>query len=130
MSRRYLTLSEAERALGAGRAVEQWLGFRDSQPVRVVSWVACRKARDGAFHVTLFRSFDAGTDDFFDVYSFESADGDEAPTAVYANPKDALEHAIRDFGAHAERFVNQGLVQDEYRDHRGPLSKLSNPSNG
>lgn len=122
MSRRYLTLDEAERALAAGRTVEQWLGTANSEMGSIISWVDCSKARDGSFRVALFRSIDAGNDAFLDVYAFESADADEAPTAQFENPRAALDHAIRNLGADGEHFVNQGLVQDEYRDHRQTMA--------
>lgn len=123
MSRRHLTLAEAERALDAGRTVEQWLGATTSDLGPVISFVTCSKSRDGTFSVALHRSKDSGSDQFLDVYAFESIDLDHERGARCASAGAALEYAVKEFGASRERFVNAGVVQDEYADYRTSLTR-------
>jgi hypothetical protein len=116
---RHLSAAEAERALNAGRSIEQWLGARVEGADRVLKWVQLTVEKDGGgYSVTVFEVLDDGGPEFLDVYEFSPLDADQ-PYGVTTTLKDArgaLEFAIG-AGADPCRFVNAGIVQDEYADY-------------
>jgi hypothetical protein len=122
VSRRYLSLDEVEQTLRRGRSVEQWLGAADSPQCRTVHWLRIEKEPDGRFTVWRVASFDPQQPNLLDVYEFLPFDVDEPdgiPETV-ASLDEAIDYACKTLGANAERFVNAGVIQDEYRDFGRP----------
>jgi hypothetical protein len=94
--------------------VEQFLGryAEDGRP-RVV-WVEVR-AGSGHYEVRRFDAEDRGGSNCADLY--EWLDGDVEPEAFdFETPEQAIEFATTSLGASRRRWVNQGLVQEEYLD--------------
>lgn len=121
-SRRHLTLSEATSALRRGRQVEQYLGVDNGPDGRpVVRWVAVGEAHR-VFRLTLHEVEDVGSDDFLDVSEFppiaEDEEVGEGQVIGTSEEADAALHLAESLGAAPDRWVNQGVVQDEYRDGR------------
>jgi len=120
---RYLTPDQIESALKRGKSVEQLL--ERPAPDRI-SWLQLRPVTDG---VELWRYdvFDDGNEEFLDVYSFTPVDedGPENPEETHPAAATACAAAEARFSAVSGRWVNQSLIQDEYRDD---LARL-NPSN-
>jgi len=119
---RHLTLDQAAAALRRGKPVEQLLecGLHDGE--RTVSWLAVTPSC-GEFTVTAHHVYDDGRPDFRDVAEFAPVDewegvGEGVEVARRADPAAALEAAAR-HGAASDRWVNFGVVGDEYADARG-----------
>lgn len=119
---RYLIPAFIQSALHRGQAVEQFLGgfVHDGDPA--IRWIAIAP-RDGEIVLSLHETYDEGGEDFTDVYAFASiGDPDEAyePAAEhrFATIDEALAAAVERYGADLARFVNAGLVEDEYGDYR------------
>ncbi len=113
---RHLVADQIGAALRRGKSVEQFLG--GSADGTVISWIEiCPKADE--FQLWHFEVCDDGHDEFLDLYSFSPASGDwpEAPVSAHATPDEALAEAVRAFRADPSRWVNQFLIQDEYRDY-------------
>ena len=113
---RYLVADQMESALRRGKSVEQFLG--GSSDGIVISWIViCPK--DDEFQLWHFEVCDDGHEECLDLYSFSPASGDwpEAPVSTHAAPDDALAAAVRAFNADPSRWVNQFMIQDEYRDY-------------
>lgn len=104
---RHLQAWELAVRLNAGKAIEQWLGARRVDGGRAIRWL-----RIHGTQLSVFDARDEGDGGFFDLYEFtvlrESHD-------AFGQSDDALAAAVR-HGAHAERWVNEGVVQDEYAD--------------
>ena len=85
------------------------------------TWLAARASGQG-YALRLWHTLDDGTDNFFDVYEFRSVDEDDnldEGTLVGEYPDGAsLLEAAADLGAKSDRWVNAGIIQDEYRDLR------------
>jgi hypothetical protein len=113
---RYLVADQIGSALRLGKSVEQFLG--GSADGLVISWIEIRPKADG-FQLWHFEVCDDGHEEFLDLYSFSPASGDwpESPVSTHATPDDALTEAVRAFNADPSRWVNQFLIQDEYRDY-------------
>jgi len=118
---RHLAEPFIRSALNLGRAVEQFLGgFTDGEDP-AIRWLALRQDGSGVV-VSLYEALDEGGEDWMDVYEFTRANGDpdepEEPSAEH--PCDSLEEALALaadlYGAAPDRFVNEGMVQDEYLD--------------
>jgi hypothetical protein len=121
---RYLTSNGLERALAAGRNVEQWLGVRREAETRVLRWLAIEHRRDGRILVRVREVWDEGGAHLIDVYEFTSCDPEnpEGVEHVFGSATEALEFATSELGADPERFVNEGIVQFEYQDSLSDLN--------
>lgn len=115
MSRRYLTLQEAESALNRANNVEIFLGSFTHDSEQCIRWASFSK---GAIGVTgcLWEAFDQGSLDYLDIYTFDSPSGeyDEPSKSVTA---ENLKAAVSALKIDHFSFVNQGIVQDEYADY-------------
>ena len=80
----------------------------------------------------LERCFDDGSPSFFDVGEFQVVDDDAEDTSdpfsgprpddglrSFDSPQTALEWARAECNASDERWVNQGVIDAEYRDAKG-----------
>jgi hypothetical protein len=123
--RRYLTASEAVAALSRGSQIEQFLGSYVAPDGRsAVRWLsAFRSGR--TFKVVIHDVEDVGTDDFGDLSAFPPLDDDEysgeGRSLITADDAHSLIGAAAAHGADSERWVNGGMVQDEYLEQRTPL---------
>ena len=119
MSRRHLSREEAQAALRRGKPIESFLGVSGADSERTIRYVILVPERN-AVRVSLYEVLDVGSPEELDLYSFPAADGEDGlPVAerVALSPEDALVIATDHFSAQPESFVNQGVCQDEYRDH-------------
>jgi len=115
MSRRYLTLKEAESSLNRGKTVEIFLGPFTHDSKKCIRWASFSKCAPGIAGC-LWEAFDQGTIDYLDVYTFESLSGeyDEPTKSVSA---ESLKSAASALKIETLNFINQGIVQDEYADY-------------
>ncbi|MDP0489421.1 MAG: hypothetical protein Q7Q71_00035 [Verrucomicrobiota bacterium JB023] len=112
---RYLTFSQIKTALNRGKSVEFFLG---STCEGQISWLSLTP-KQGLVELWRFDVFDDGADDYLDVYSFEMVEPDFLdPLRVFDAASEALSYAAESHAAEADRWVNEGVVQDEYGDLR------------
>ena len=86
---------------------------------QVVEWLRL-SPRSSAVGLARHRVQDVGNADFTDVYEFPSVDPDEEHgegrvLAMFAGSAEAVAASVG-HGARADRWVNDGMVQDEYAD--------------
>ena len=115
---RHLTEKQAIGALDRGCPIEQLL-VPSTTDHRTIEWLRLSPQSSG---ITLVRHRvrDVGIADFLDVYEFPPVDPDEEPgegmdLATYAGSAEALV-ASAAYGARVDRWVNEGVLQDEYAD--------------
>lgn len=116
---RYLILPFIQSALNRGTGVEQFLGgFMDGDEP-ALRWITLCHGPDGEVEIWLNEAYDQGDESFLDVYEFTPLDDDEdhEPVARVPTLAEALTLAQQRFGANPDRWVNAGVVQDEYLDH-------------
>jgi len=128
--RRHLLPSEARAALDRGATIEQFLGLRpdvDRRPTLAYVWLAGGRSLAGR----LEHRFDEGDPDHLDVNTFGEVDElgtDWDPESgaltnegyrYFESADQAFEWAAGECGAPRDRWVNTGVVQDEYRDAHG-----------
>jgi hypothetical protein len=119
---RHLTPDFAVSALERGAEIEQFLGGDPNANPASIRWVTIYSAH-GQFLVTLNEVEDVGTDDFFDVAEFPPLDpeengGEGRVVATTTTAHDALAAAHSTTQALPDRWVNAGVVDDEYADYR------------
>ncbi|MFI9366962.1 hypothetical protein ACIG5E_38920 [Kitasatospora sp. NPDC053057] len=125
---RHLTPAFALAALQRGKQIEQFLGAIEPDDRHGLRWVALSPSRAG---ITIYLSEveDVGTDTFLDITEFPPLDPDEETRgreiAVLPTPEEALHLAERELAADPRRWVNQGIVCDEYQDFR--TARTTNP---
>ncbi|MEY9969012.1 hypothetical protein ABIA33_007099 [Streptacidiphilus sp. MAP12-16] len=118
---RHLAPGFALGALHRGKQIEQFLGEVDRDGRRGLRWIAISPDRTG---VTIYLSEveDAGTDTFYDVSEFPPLDPDDGTwgkeIATVLTPEEALIRACSEPGVNPDRWVNEGVICDEYRDFR------------
>jgi hypothetical protein len=144
---RYLIPQFIRTALNLGTGVEQFLGgfVVDDQPA--IHWISLHKGADDddfdddedefededaegveddgvadedLFVLSYYDACDEGNEDWIDVYEFTALSADQyAPVARHrlATLEEALALAVERYGADPARFVNGGVIQDEYYDY-------------
>ncbi|WP_234350351.1 hypothetical protein [Streptomyces sp. WM4235] len=118
---RYLAESFIFGALRRGRSVEQFLGPVGPPERRGVRYVEVRAART-SYEVYVHAVEDVGHESFLDLDSFPPFDQNSEEEEFgqllgrAEDPQSALVLAEEGAGAVRGRWVNQGVVQDEYRD--------------
>ena len=117
---RYLAEAFALGALRRGRSIEQFLG-RAADDARGIRWVEIVPGELG-YRVVLHVSADVGGEQFCDLVELPPlGDSDEEEfgkqVAIVAEPPDAITAARDAVGASVDRWVNQGLAGDDYRDY-------------
>lgn len=115
---RHLHPTQLEGALGRGGQVEQLLGIDSGEgSAGVVRWASVCVVQ-GRFELRLHESEDIGSSDFADVAAFPSADPDdefgEGRVVASASEVSKILEVASDHGALADRWVNQGVIDDEY----------------
>ncbi|MFI6285162.1 hypothetical protein ACIBCM_10450 [Streptomyces sp. NPDC051018] len=129
---RYLVEPFIIGALRRGRSVEQFLGPVGSPERPGVRYAEVRAART-SYEVYVHAVEDVGHEDFLDLDVFPPLDQDAEEEdfgqllGTAEDPQDALVLAEECTGAVRGRWVNQGVVQDEYRDfvRAGRPSRIS-----
>jgi hypothetical protein len=120
---RYLTQDQIQSALKRGKCVEQLL--ERPAPDRI-SWLQLRPGEDGV-ELWRYEVFDDGSAEFLDVYSFTPVedDGPENPEEIYPDASTACAAAETLFTSTSGKWVNESIIQDEYRDDRARLDQIS-----
>ncbi|MEU8976716.1 hypothetical protein AB0D11_47635 [Streptomyces monashensis] len=119
---RYLAESFALGVLRRGRPVEQFLGPAGSPEHPGIHYVEVRPAKTH-YEIFLHNLEDVGHDSFADLVEFPPLDPDDEEeefgrlVATRDDPLVALAAAEDATGAVRGRWVNAGVVQDEYRDY-------------
>ena len=118
---RHLSEQQTLSALWRGASVEQMLTHSLSE--RRVRWLVALPDVDG-ITLRLHHVHDDGDADFLDVYDFRPVDEDEyfGEGRVVGHCPDAetvLQAAVG-MGARPDRWVNAGVIQDEYAALRAP----------
>lgn len=117
---RYLTDYFLRGALQKGHAVEQFLGGFIHEDGPAIRWLELRRDGSGVA-VLLHEALDDG-DMGCDIYEFTALNDDPDdlydPTAEHHcdSVEQALALAAKLYGASPDRFVNEGVIQDEYED--------------
>lgn len=116
---RYLAEPLTTTSLDRGKSVECFLGGGHRGATATIRWVSVRKDGD-QIEVTLWEAEDVGNAEYVDIYSFPTMGdepGDPIALVTFTELQDAIAHACKVWGADPKRFVNQGVVQDEYADY-------------
>lgn len=118
---RHLTPAFAIAALGRGRQIEQFLGGAVEGEASSITFVTI-SPRGNAFRLSVHEVLDVGSADFLDVSEFPPIDeaeyvGEGRSLGTAASPTDAIALAESIVSARPDRWVNQGVVSDEYADY-------------
>lgn len=117
---RHLTPRFALGALRRGKEIEQFLGPVERGGRRGVRWITLSPGRAGV-GVYLNEVEDIPSETFRDItYQLPLDPDDETwgkEITTVATPEEAISLAEREFGATADRWVNQAFVSDEYYDY-------------
>jgi len=120
MSRRYLTISEAESALNRGKSIECFLGSCERDGQCGIKWLSASRCGESV-RLAIFETADFGSEDHLDLYEFgplnptlELDEPDEEK--MFDNFRLLVDEVEAMFPSSTARFVNEGIIQDEYSD--------------
>jgi len=89
-----------------------------------VRWVSLLQA-DSEIRATVFEVVAHKDPEWLDVYEFEPAPGTDPDGVVeqrtFSAPIEAIAYLRKAWGVESSRFVNAGVVQDEYSDYSRKL---------
>lgn len=116
---KYLDFEQVKTNLSLGKSIEQWLGFEKKDDYVVLKWISIIREKAGKYSTVYIECFDEGNEDFLDIYEFSMIDPDEPYGVIneFQNYDEAIEFAIVEYGASKERFVNSGMIQEEYLNY-------------
>jgi hypothetical protein len=120
MSRRYLTIREAESCLNRGKPIECFIGACGTDDEPGIEWFSISKETD-SFIVSIYQSADLGDENHIDIYGFGPLNEDlefEDPTETVKAQifEDILDILSKKYNQGTFNLVNQFIVQDEYCD--------------
>jgi hypothetical protein len=121
---RHLTEFQLIATLRRGATVEQEV---PASPA-TFAWLSATPGKDG-IELTYHHVHDDGSERWFDVYEFRPVSDDEEDEwgrviGVFADAE-TLQDAAGHLGARRDRWVNEGMIQHEYGDHRwGGLDRV------
>ena len=104
--------------LRKGRSVEQLLSKSMYGDFPTIKFIRIDKEKSGDISVALFEVYDDGNEEILDIYEFQPIEPDEPDgiVTVFQSPDEALFYACNSLGANINNFVNDGMIQDEYKD--------------
>lgn len=117
---RYLSPSEVSTRINLGKTVEQWLEpkFDEQEQVDILRWISIDKERHNKISLRLSSVYDEGDEDMLDIYGFSSVDPEELYEEIeFDRLEDVLAYVIRELGGSRDTFLNEGMCQEEYRNH-------------
>lgn len=110
---RHLTIDQIVSAIERGKSVEQLLPRPAPDQL---AWIELRPVFGGV-ELWRYEVFDDGSEEFLDVYSFSPIEErPETPVETYSDTTSACAGAVDRYFADSGRWVNQFMIQDEYRD--------------
>ena len=112
MARRYLNIQEAEVTLRRGKTVESFLGGFTLDGERCIRW-ADFQLNEAGVTANLWEAYDQGSEEYADIYTFDSPHTEYIEPVKVVHSKN-LEDAAKELGLTEYKFVNRGVVQDEY----------------
>jgi len=120
---RYVAPTFQAATLARGKSLEQFLGGVVIDGEMHVVWAELRPV-NGGVEVWKFVAPDLGDEEAVDFYEFCDFEG-EVLLETFETPSLALEFASSILGASTDRWANQFVIQDDYRDFvRGGREQL------
>jgi len=118
MNMRHLLEIDVFSNLRNGRSIEQLLSKSIYGDFQTIKFIRIDKENSGAISVSLFEVYDDGNEDFLDIYEFQPFEPDEPDGLItmFQTPDEAVFYACSTLGANINKFVNAGMIQDEYKD--------------
>ena len=121
MSRRYLSVSEAQNALSRGKSIEAFIGSCCRDNSKGIKWASIRYRND-TFITSIYETADLGDEDYLDIYSFgplnPELDYEEADLEFkYSSFESTLSYLELQFPGLSKKLVNEFVIQDEYKDY-------------
>jgi len=115
---RYLVYEQLGANLSIGKSIEQWLPPDIHPNYIVLRMLTISKERNSTYATSYVEYFDEGNEKFTDVYAFTFLNPDEPELLNNFNSVDeALQFVLASYNATPDKFVTQGMIQDEYKDY-------------
>ena len=120
---RHVSADDIASILRRGREVEALCGAGTRQGT--LRWVSLRTQKDAQVRATVFEVVLPGDLELLDVYEFEPAPGTNPEGVLeqrtFSQADEAIAYLSSSWGVDSSRFVNAGVVQDEYYDYARSL---------
>jgi hypothetical protein len=117
---RYLALPFLSSALSRGKSAQQLLSMRRDAQQTIACWLSLRTS-EGKHRVTLYEVLYLDELDYVELPFVNEAHEDEPPEHVFDTLDDALAFIEKELGGSRDKFVNEGVIQDEMAEALGSL---------
>ena len=118
---RYLYKANIQNAMRKSEEVEQFLKFTKLDGKAILSWLTLRRQNDG-YALIHHKQYDQGSLSDVNIYDFKylymPKNRDEPEYIEFSSLDLALDYASKNLGASHVKWVNQGVIQEEYRDFK------------
>ena len=114
MARRHLTITEANLAIKRNKDVEIFIDGFVFKTKKCIRWASFRMEENYVVG-NIWESFDDGSEDFLDIYSFSPLTEEWEPVQTVKGT--TLIEVVIKMELPKDKFVNAGVVQDEYADY-------------
>jgi len=115
MSRRYLTTREATFAINRNKDIEIFIGGFIFENKKCIRWASFSLEKNYIVG-KIWESFDEGSENFLDIYCFSPV-LEEYDKPVETVRGTTLTEVVKEMKLTEDKFVNSGVVQDEYADY-------------
>lgn len=116
---RYLTLNYIESSLNRGKAIEQFIGEITREGKQGIRFLQVR-VHSSSYQLSIYDVEDIGSEEYLDVYSFSpivEEDYDDPQRQIFNSLDETLAFTSSHLTASIDRWTNEGIVQDEYKDY-------------
>ncbi|HEX8608499.1 MAG TPA: hypothetical protein VF679_07670 [Pedobacter sp.] len=115
----YLTQQQLHSSINGGKGIEQWLGYYDNGGETILKWLRIYPENNTECTVMYVECYDQGDLEFLDLYAFTVVDPDEPYGLIttFRSVEEALAFSIAEYAALKDRFVGNGMIQEQYQNY-------------
>lgn len=113
---RYINRPYLNTYLSLGKFVEVFLG-RINADKNILSYLEIKQIKSSKIQISIIEHYDEGCLDWVDIYGFSYVRPyEECERIEFSNTEKAIEFIQMRFQLKEIKFMNQGIIQEEYKD--------------
>jgi len=113
---RYISRQSLSTYLNLGKIIEVFLG-RINDNKKILSYLEIKNIASDKIQLSTIEHYDEGSLDWLDIYDFSYVDPDGNHNKIeFDNIEEAIDFIQVKFQLKEIKFVNEGIIQDEYKD--------------
>ena len=116
---RHLSEVQARARLSLGKSIVQFLSRQEEGNYALIKWLTISQGGDEkAYSIYYSEVLDEDPENVLDLVELTPADPDNSPVvSEFDSPEETLAFAALTYNALPDRYVTEGLINDEYADY-------------